>query len=200
MGRPTVPRLAKPGAKRRVSVCANGDQPPARRSSTSKQQDVPATHTSLESAGDEVGEPAGESALTERQRRFVELFMGECAGNATQAALRAGYGKDAKSAAVRGHELLRNRKIQTGIQARQGADPRIATREERQLLLTQMMNDGKRPDSIRLQALQLLAKSQGDFVEKQDIRSETIYRLSWDEDEPQTPARRRSKRSVSRPA
>ena len=30
----------------------------------------------------------------------------------------------------------------------------------------------------------LLAKSQGDFVERQDIRSDVIYRLSWDEEEP----------------
>jgi hypothetical protein len=33
-----------------------------------------------------------------------------------------------------------------------------------------------------LRALELLGKSQGDFVDKQDVRSDVmIYRLTWDE-------------------
>ena len=61
--------------------------------------------------------------LTEKQRRFVEAYMGESRGNATDAAPRAGYvGSDATLAMV-GNENLRKPKIRDAIQARQEEAP-----------------------------------------------------------------------------
>ena len=55
------------------------------------------------------------------------------------------------------------------------------------------MKDNKRPDAVRLRALELLGKSQGDFVDNQDIRTDVVFHLTWDEDEPQALTPRRSK-------
>ena len=54
--------------------------------------------------------------LTERERRFVEAFMGPAAGNATDAAKRAGYAKG--SAAVTASRLLRKANVQDAIKER----------------------------------------------------------------------------------
>jgi phage terminase small subunit len=56
-----------------------------------------------------------EDSLSDRQRMFVYAYIGEAAGNATQAALTAGYSK--AGAAVQGHRLLRNPKVRARIDA-----------------------------------------------------------------------------------
>ena len=117
--------------------------------------------------------------------------MGKCAGNATQAARRAGYGSTENAAGVAGHELLRNPKIQDAIQARVQADPAIMTREERQRMWSQMARGEGRFRHATIaemrEASVVLGKSQGDFVDKQDIREDVHYHISWDEDEEPEP-------------
>lgn len=51
--------------------------------------------------------------LTPKQSRFCEEYLIDL--NLTQAALRSGYGKTEGSAAVAGHQLLRNPKVQERI-------------------------------------------------------------------------------------
>ncbi len=65
------------------------------------------------SEGDDQPKPQ-EPALTLRQRRFVDAYVGEAKGNASAAARMAGYSK----AMQEGWRLLRNAEIQTAIKAR----------------------------------------------------------------------------------
>lgn len=118
--------------------------------------------------------------LTEKQRRFVEAFMGEACGNATEAARRAGYkGNDVTLASV-GRENLGKPQITAAIAQRQEADPAVATRQERQAFWTRAMRgeatfviDGKErtvPVAMkdRLKASELLGKTGGDFIDRQE--------------------------------
>jgi phage terminase small subunit len=49
--------------------------------------------------------------LTQRQRLFVEAYIGACSGNAREAARSAGYSGDDNALSQRGFELVRNPKI-----------------------------------------------------------------------------------------
>jgi phage terminase small subunit len=104
-------------------------------------------------------------ALNARQRAFVEAYC----GNATEAALQAGYSP--KTAAFIGAENLKKPKIAAALKERE--DKRlaslIATREERQRFWTSMMRDEDRKEVDRLKASELLAKSEGDFLERREI-------------------------------
>lgn len=51
-----------------------------------------------------------------RQERFIELYLGECFGNAGEAALRAGY--SAHTASSQGPGLLRNPRVLAAIEER----------------------------------------------------------------------------------
>jgi phage terminase small subunit len=108
--------------------------------------------------------------LSVRERAFVELYMGECAGNATEAAKAAGY--SGKTAASIGSRLLRKVKIRQAINQRAKNDPRTATRKDRQLFWTQvMLGKGKFSKTSmrdRLKASELLGKSQADFIEQHE--------------------------------
>lgn len=104
-------------------------------------------------------------ALTVKQQAFVEAYC----GNATEAALQAGYSP--KTAAFIGAENLKKPKINVAIKEREDKrlSPLIAKREERQEFWTSMMRDKTRKDDIRLKASELLAKSEGDFLERREI-------------------------------
>lgn len=64
--------------------------------------------------------PTAEARVTPKQQRFVGEYLIDL--NATQAAIRAGYGE--AGAAVRGAELVRNRKVAAAI--RDAVDARAA--------------------------------------------------------------------------
>lgn len=89
--------------------------------------------------------------------------MGKAAGNATAAAISAGYSK--KTAYSQGQRLLKNVEIRTAIEKRQRADPDVATREERQRFWTQVMNDKDADIKDRLRASEILGKASGDFID-----------------------------------
>lgn len=100
--------------------------------------------------------------LTARQQRFVDAYD----GNATAAALAAGYSK--KTAAFIGAENLKKPKIAAAIRTREQkrASPLIATREERQSFWTATMRDKSAEMRDRLKASELLGKSEADFIDK----------------------------------
>lgn len=117
--------------------------------------------------------------LTEKQRRFVEAYMGEAAGNATEAARRAGYKGKGNALEAVGSRMTAHPAVKAAIEERQRGDPLIATREERQRFWTSVARgepqmqliDGRgvmREPSLRdrLLAAQHLAKASGDFVER----------------------------------
>ena len=114
--------------------------------------------------------------LPEKRRRFVEAYMGEAAGNASEAARIAGY----KCPGPEGFRLLQYAEIQAAIDSRVESDPSIMTRQERQKFWSEAArgniddfnSDGEAINaalSTRLKASELLARSQADFVERVKI-------------------------------
>lgn len=103
--------------------------------------------------------------LTHKQRRFVEAYMGEACGNATEAARLAGYASPEGSAA----DLMGNPKILAEIAATAAEDPLIATREDRQRWWTEVMLDESVSMKDRIKASELLGKSQADFVQRHEL-------------------------------
>lgn len=100
--------------------------------------------------------------LNPRQRKFAELYD----GNATEAAIKAGYSP--KTAAYQAARLLKNVNIQAIIQGREKNESkkRIATRQRRQEFWTETMENGGAEMRDRLKASELLGKSEGDFLER----------------------------------
>jgi phage terminase small subunit len=104
-------------------------------------------------------------ALTPKQQRFVEHY----AGNATQAAVMAGYSK--KTAYRIGAELLQKTSVSEAIKAREATESRarIASRQQRQEFWTETMVDSGAEMKDRLKASELLGKSEGDFLDRVDL-------------------------------
>jgi len=109
--------------------------------------------------------------LTERQRRFVEAFMGRCQGNATEAARVAGCPK--RSAHVTASRWLKNAKVKAGIAARVKSDPKVLDREELQQFWSQVtlgLGEFKAwGGNDRIRASELLGKTQKMFSERVDV-------------------------------
>ena len=100
--------------------------------------------------------------LTPRQRAFVAAY----AGNATQAAIAAGY--SAATAQQAGSRLLCNVVVAAAIRAREGqrTGTAIASREQRQAFWTATMQSVETDIGARLKASELLGKSEADFTDK----------------------------------
>jgi len=106
--------------------------------------------------------------LTEKQRKFVEAFMGPAKGNATEAARIAGYSGNDATLRNAGSRLLTNANISEAIKERQESDPLVADREERQRFWSEVMRNDQADMRDRLKASEILGKSQADFTEKID--------------------------------
>lgn len=100
--------------------------------------------------------------MTARQQKFIQYYD----GNATQAAIKAGYSK--LTAARTGSENLQKPYIREAIEKRNKAKdaPIIASRQERQKFWTDSMNDASLAMADRHKASELLGRSEGDFTEK----------------------------------
>lgn len=108
--------------------------------------------------------------LSERERRFVDAFMGEAKGNGTKAAILSGY--RAHSARIQASKLLAKGNIQEAIAARVARleQASIADATERRERLTRILrNDhplADAGDSIR--AIDLLNKMDGLYIERHE--------------------------------
>ena len=104
-------------------------------------------------------------ALTTKMRAFVEAYC----GNATEAALKAGYSP--RTAAFIGAENLKKPQIKEAIAEREkiSSELRIADRQERQSFWTSVMRDPEEDMKNRLKAAELLGRSECDFVEKVEL-------------------------------
>lgn len=100
--------------------------------------------------------------LTAKQQRFVDAYD----GNATQAALKAGYSE--RTARAIGVENLTKPAILKAIQDREApkTERRIATREERQAFWTEVLQNQGEQMKDRLKASELLGKSNADFTDR----------------------------------
>jgi hypothetical protein len=117
--------------------------------------------------------------LTEKERRFCEAFMGAAAGNATKAARLAGYSSRSSDSLRRtASDLLTKPHIRAAIDDRIASDPAVAERTRLQRLWTAVaMGDrefesralGRFEMRDRLRASELLAKSQGLFVDRHEV-------------------------------
>ena len=110
--------------------------------------------------------------LTQKQRLFVEAYVGEARGNATEAARLAGYkGRDTTLAQV-GAENLRKPYIASAIEKR-AEEMREAsgalTPEEIHELWGDIARDTQQSTKDRLKASELAAKSQGMFLERLEV-------------------------------
>lgn len=115
--------------------------------------------------------------LNARQQAFVEAY----AGNATAAALAAGYSE--RSARSQGQRLLTNDDIQDAIKAREAKRlaPTIASRQERQEFWTSVLRNEDEAMKDRLKAAELLGKSEGDFLERVEM-DQTVSVNVFDEE------------------
>ena len=105
--------------------------------------------------------------MNARKRAFVREYL--VSGNATQAAIRAGYSP--KSAHSCGPRLMENADVRAAIADGQKVleQSGIASAEERRAFWTAMMRDLDAPAVARLRASELLGKNQGDFVERHEL-------------------------------
>ena len=115
-------------------------------------------------------------ALTTKMRAFVEAYC----GNATEAALKAGYSP--KTAYSQGQRLLKNVEVKAAIAARQAPNSaaRIADRQERQSFWTHVMRDPDEDMRNRLKAAELLGKSECDFAERVEVSGEMDIGVLFD--------------------
>lgn len=109
-----------------------------------------------------------EKALTPREQAFADAYR----GNATQAALEAGYSP--KSAGTLGYRLIKRANVRAEIdrQGRERSKAAIVSREEMQQFFSEVVRDTLLPLRERLHAAQLLGKTRGDFSEKLEVKGE----------------------------
>lgn len=134
--------------------------------------------------------------LTEKQRKFVEAYMGRANGNATEAARLAGYSGNQRTLISIGCENLTKPDIRKAIDARVDNCPLVADREELQRFFSSVLRgevmDGEDVVKMkdRLRAAELLGKTRGEFRDGVDLTSggekiegPVIYLPGRDEDE-----------------
>ena len=118
--------------------------------------------------------------FTLKQRKFIETYC----GNATEAAIAAGY--SSKTARSQGQRLLTNVDILKAVKEREKADLalKVANRQERQEFWTSAMKDTELPMRDRLKASELLGRSEADFKERIEIQEEIrpcVHQFDLDE-------------------
>jgi phage terminase small subunit len=103
--------------------------------------------------------------LTARQKMFIEVY----AGNAAEAARAAGYSE--RYADRYASQLMNKPEIISAIRARENerSAEAIMTREQRQIFWTSIARDTSQRIGDRLRASELLAKSEGDFIERREV-------------------------------
>ena len=120
--------------------------------------------------------------LTQKQRRFIDEYI--ISGNATQAAIKAGYSK--KTAAVTATENLRKPNIKAEIQVRNAEIQSEKTADMTEVMeyLTSVMR-GKQTESVatskgvfsgvevsakdRIKAAELIGKRNGAWTDKKEL-------------------------------
>ncbi|PEE43848.1 terminase [Priestia megaterium] len=104
------------------------------------------------------------SKLTPKQQAFADYYIET--GNATQAAIKAGYSK--KTARVIGQENLLKPAIKKYVEERNKEikSKRIADMREVKEFWTSMVRNNKLEPKDRLKASEYIAKTNGAFLEK----------------------------------
>ena len=105
--------------------------------------------------------------LNARQKSFCEYYV--VSGNATDAAIKAGYKE--KNARKIGSENLTKMDIKKYIKELQekAKTSRIMTAVERREFLTEIIKNGNEKVQDRLKALDILNKMDGEYIEKMQL-------------------------------
>ena len=113
--------------------------------------------------------------LTARQRAFVEAYN----GNATQAAIAAGY--SARTADKIGPRLVGKSSIASAIRARENArrNALIMNREERMIALTAIARNIEEATRDRIKAVEVLNKMTGEYLERVEIKQTEPVVFCW---------------------
>ena len=108
--------------------------------------------------------------LNARQKSFCEFYV--VSGNATDAAIKAGYKE--KNARFIGSENLTKANIKEYIEELQEKTKtsRIMTAIERREFLTAMIKNGFVKDTDRLKAVDILNKMDGEYTQKLEVKGE----------------------------
>ena len=107
--------------------------------------------------------------LNERQRRFVVAFIGWARGNATKAAIFAGYSE--RTARVQASQLLSKLNIQAAIEerGRRGDLKGIAHANERDVILTRIARNDHLPSAERIRAIVEMNKCEGRHITRRQL-------------------------------
>lgn len=108
--------------------------------------------------------------LNARQKAFCEFYV--ASGNATESAVKAGYSK--RTARSIGQRLLTNVDIQSYIEGlnKKIKDNRIADIKEVKEFWTEVLRNGNVKMQDRLKASEYIAKTNGAFLEKVEVKGE----------------------------
>ena len=108
--------------------------------------------------------------LNTRQKAFCEYYV--ACGNATEAAIKAGYSK--KTAKSIGQRLLTNVDVKTYIKElnKKVKDERIADMKEVKEFWSKTLRDTNAKMQDRLKASEFIAKTNGAFLDKVELKGE----------------------------
>lgn len=122
-----------------------------------------------------------DAKLSERERRFVEAFMGPAKGNATKAARLAGC--PAKGASTQGWRMLRNVEVGKAIAARRTKETEqaimAADARDRMASAIAAANHGIDP-FVALKALDMLNKVEGRYSSELRLKGKLGLEASID--------------------
>jgi hypothetical protein len=105
----------------------------------------------------------------EIKRRFVEVFMGEACGDASESCRIIGLGSTRLQWTRNGHQMMHDAEVQCMVHDRIQGDPRIARRDEIQRFWTRVMRDSQQVIEQRIAASVHLAKSRCMFVSRKQV-------------------------------
>lgn len=111
------------------------------------------------------------AGLSERERRFIDAYMGPCAGNGTESARVAGYKGSAKVVGVQAARMLARASIQSAIAARRKelASTAIADAQERREVLTTILRSPETDPGARIKAVDVANRMDGVYVERHEV-------------------------------
>lgn len=107
------------------------------------------------------------AGLTQRQKKFCDEYM--LCGNATQAAIKAGYSD--KYAGQNADKILKNTNVKEYLSyfQKQVDQTAIKSVEEVQRWWSSIIDDAEEVTKDRLKASELLVKSKGGFMDKVEV-------------------------------
>ncbi len=114
-------------------------------------------------------------ALSKKQLAFIDLYD----GNLEESAIKAGYNPtSAKRTAIRN---MHNATIRHLIQQKREAEikPQVISRIERQIYWSDIMRDTEQDIKHRLKASELLARSEGDFLDRVEHTGDIELCIRW---------------------